>query len=223
MTDRDETHEIFSLPHLPYELNALSPYLSSEAIDTHYSRHHTRYVETLNRLVENLKNPPSTLETLIRSSYQSDIPLFNNAAQAWNHAFFWESMSPQPTKPDGKLRDAISRNFGSIEALKQQFIAGGTGHFGSGWVWLVSRNGDLSVAATHDAGNPITEDGLTPLLTCDVWEHAYYIDYRHNRADWLLTWWDHLANWHFAEKQYEASLGKARGWVFTDSGNTSRR
>ena len=219
MTSRAAAQRKFSLPPLPYDRDALSPHLSAEAIDIHYGRHHARYIETLNRLVENLRTSPATLEALIHYSRESDAPLFNNAAQAWNHAFFWESMSPQATEPADELREAISQRFGSVDALRERFIAEGTGHFGSGWVWLVSHKGDLSVTSTHDAGTPITNDGVTALLACDVWEHAYYIDYRQDRAAWLAKWWDHLANWRFAQTQYEASLGKVRGWVFLDTGD----
>ncbi len=214
MTPRAAIQRNFLLPPLPYDRDALSPHLSPEAIDIHYGRHHARYIETLNRLVGNLRTPPSTLEELVCLPRESDTPLFNNAAQAWNHAFFWESMSPQRTEPADELREAISHRFGSIDSLKERFIAEGTGHFGSGWVWLVSHQGDLSVISTHDADNPISNDGVTPLLACDIWEHAYYIDYRQDRAAWLAKWWDHLANWRFAQRQYEASLAKVSGWRF---------
>lgn len=223
MTDRAATQEAFSLPPLPYDRDALSPHLSAETIDIHYGKHHARYIETLNRLAGKLATPPSTLEELIRSSRATDASLFNNAAQAWNHTFFWEGMCPQKTEPAGELKEAIARSFGSVEELKQRFVAEGAGHFGSGWVWLVSQNGDLSVMSTHDAENPVIENGATPLLTCDVWEHAYYIDCRQDRPGWLQKWWDHLANWNFAQEQFDASLGRTPGWTFASSGDAARK
>src|SRR5262249_47281096 len=140
--------------------------------------------------------------------------LFNNAAQAWNHSFFWESMHSEARRPGGLLLQSIVSNFGSFDALGERIIAEGAGHFGSGWVWLVAHADRLSVLPTHDAGTPIIDAEITPLLACDVWEHAYYLDYRQDRATWLTVWWDRLANWHFAERQYQSALGCGEAWRF---------
>ncbi len=206
---------LFVLPPLPYGVEDLKPILSAETLRIHHGKHHARYVETLNRLLTEQNFSASTLEEIIRIAHGSGARgLFNNAAQAWNHSFFWESMSSGISRPSGLLADAISSAFGSVEALGQRFIAEGTGHFGSGWVWLVARGNELEVLSTHDAGVPILEEGITPLLACDVWEHAYYIDYRQDRAGWLSAWWDRLAHWRFAERQYGAALGHGEPWRY---------
>ena len=205
----------FGLPPLPYAINALKPILSEETLVIHHGKHHARYVETLNRLLADQNFSAPSLEEIIRIAHGSGVPgLFNNAAQAWNHGFFWESMSPTPSRPGGLLADAISSTFGSVETLGTRFIAEGTGHFASGWVWLVAKHNKLDVISTHDAGCPVLDDGVTPLLTCDVWEHAYYIDYRQDRANWLTRWWDKLANWSFGEKQYRAALSQGESWRY---------
>lgn len=205
----------FVLPPLPYGIEDLKPILSAETLRIHHGKHHARYVETLNRLLAEQNFSVNTLEEIIRIALGSGAQgLFNNAAQAWNHSFFWESMSPKASRPSGLLADAISSTFGSVEALGQRFIAEGTSHFGSGWVWLVARRNGLEVLSTHDAGVPNLEDGVMPLLACDVWEHAYYIDYRQDRAGWLAAWWDRLANWRFAERQYGAMLGHGEPWRY---------
>lgn len=206
---------VFTLPPLPYGSEDLKPVISAETLQIHHGKHHARYVETLNRLLSEQNFSAHTLEEIVRIAHASGAGgLFNNAAQAWNHSFFWESMSAEASRPTGPLAGAILSAFGSVEALGQRFIAEGTGHFGSGWVWLVARGGRLEVRSTHDAGSPILEDGVTPLLACDVWEHAYYIDYRQDRAGWLAAWWDRLAHWRFAERQYDAALGQADPWRY---------
>lgn len=202
----------FALPPLPYGVKDLEPVLSTETLEIHHGKHHARYVETLNRLLAEQNFSAHTLEKIIRIALSSGAKgLFNNAAQAWNHSFFWESMRP---KPAGLLAGAITTTFGSLEALGQRFAGEGAGHFGSGWVWLIARRDKLEVISTHDAGTPIAEDGVIPLLACDVWEHAYYIDYRQDRANWLARWWDELANWQFAEQQYDAARGHGRPWHY---------
>ena len=206
---------VFTLPPLPYGVKALEPVLSAETLEIHHGKHHARYVETLNRLLGEQNFSAQTLEEIVHIAQGSGAKgLFNNAAQAWNHAFFWESMAPQPSQPGEQLNAAILSAFGSLEALGERFIAEGIGHFGSGWVWLIARAGKLDVISTHDAGLPILDDGATPLLACDVWEHAYYIDYRQDRPAWLKQWWDRLANWSFADRQYAASLGQGEGWRY---------
>lgn len=205
----------FELPPLPYGLGDLEPILSAETLEIHHGKHHARYVETLNRLLSEQNFSAHSFEEIIRIAHGSGaLGLFNNAAQAWNHGFFWESMRAKTSQPGGLLADAIAAAFGNVEALGKRFIAEGTGHFGSGWVWLVAKRDKLEVVSTHDAGSPILEDGVTPLLACDVWEHAYYIDYRQDRANWLSGWWDTLANWHFAEQQYGAALGRGEPWRY---------
>ena len=204
---------VFGLPPLPYGAGDLKPVLSAETLQIHHGKHHARYVETLNRLLSDRPDAPRTLEAVVRAAQANgERGLFNNAAQAWNHAFFWESMRPKTSRPGGLLAGAIASAFGGVEALGQRFIAEGTGHFGSGWVWLVARGDALDVISTHDAGSPLVEEGVTPLLTCDVWEHAYYIDHRQDRAGWLTIWWSMLANWHFADRQYGAALGHGEPW-----------
>jgi Fe-Mn family superoxide dismutase len=205
----------FALPPLPYGHADLAPVLSQETLEVHHGKHHARYIETLNRLLGEQGSAPAPLEDIVRSAAQAGGgALFNNAAQAWNHSFFWESMAPGKTQPSATLAAAITSAFGSLDALEKRFAAEGAGHFGSGWAWLVARGGELSVISTHDAATPITDAGITPLLACDVWEHAYYIDYRHDRAGWLKAWWDKLANWSFAARQYDAALGQGEAWRF---------
>jgi Fe-Mn family superoxide dismutase len=204
----------FSLPPLPYGYQELEPHLSAQTLEIHYGKHHARYIEVLNRILADQHLVATSLEGIVRGAERNGAKaLFNNAAQAWNHSFFWESMCRDSGQPGGSLADAIMSAFGSFEALGKRFIAEGTGHFGSGWVWLVAQGSALSVLSTHDAGIPVAGD-VTPLLACDVWEHAYYLDYRQDRANWLAVWWDKLANWHFAERQYEAALGQRNPWRF---------
>ena len=185
----------FVLPPLPYDVDELAPQLSEETLLIHHGKHHARYIETLNRLIAEQHLPADSLETVLRSAHAANAQaLFNNAAQAWNHAIFWESMTPHASRPGKRLADAIARAFGSLEALREHFITEGAGHFGSGWVWIVAKGDLLTLVSTHDAATPIVDEHVTPLLACDVWEHAYYIDYRQDRATWLATWWDKLAN-----------------------------
>lgn len=215
----DQTvHTAFELPALPYGLQDLEPHLGEETLKVHHGRHHAKYVENLNRLLAGQDLAGVSLEGVLRRASESNqTALFNNAAQTWNHAFFWESMSARSSVPDGQLAQACLGRFGSLNNLREQFISEGVGHFGSGWVWLVARSGALEVLSTHDAATPITADGTVALLTCDVWEHAYYINYRQDRAKWLATWWDNLANWRFAERQYAAALGQEDEWRFAST------
>ncbi len=217
MTDRatETGTPRFVLPPLPYATDALKPILSAETLEIHHGKHHARYVETLNRLLAEQNFSAQTLEEVIRVAQSSGAKgLFNNAAQAWNHAFFWESMQAGASAPGQRLAGAITAAFGGHEGLGQRFVAEGTGHFGSGWVWLVAKGSQLEVVSTHDAGTPVTEEGTVPLLACDVWEHAYYVDYRQDRAGWLNNWWNRLANWHFADRQFDAALGQAGRWHY---------
>ena len=189
----------FELPPLPYARDALEPHISAETLDYHYGKHHQTYVNTLNALTEGTEQAEQSLEAIIRSA---DGKLFNQAAQVWNHTFYWNSMSPSGGgRPGGELADAIERRFGSFDDFRDQFTQTALGQFGSGWGWLVKTgDGQLEVLSTANAGNPITA-GKTPLLTCDVWEHAYYIDYRNARPKYLDAWWD-LVNWDFVAEQF---------------------
>lgn len=184
----------FELPELPYARNALAPHISEETLDYHYGKHHQAYVNNLNKLIDGTEFANATLEEIIK---KSDGGLFNNAAQVWNHTFYWHSMSPNGGgEPTGAVFDAITQAFGSVDAFKEQFTQAGATQFGSGWAWLVQNNdGSLEIMKTSNAGNPLT-DGKTPLLTCDVWEHAYYIDTRNDRAKYISNFWQ-LVNWDF--------------------------
>lgn len=186
----------FELPPLPYAKDALTPYMSAETFDFHYGKHHAAYVNNLNKLVAGTDNASKSLEEIIASV--SSGPLFNNSAQVWNHTFFWNCLKPGGGgEPTGELADAIVRDFGSFAAFKEKFAATAAGQFGSGWGWLVSKGGKLEVMATANADTP-SKHGATALFTVDVWEHAYYVDYRNDRAKFIATVVDKLANWDFA-------------------------
>ena len=191
----------FSLPPLPYPKDALSPVISAETIDYHYGKHHQAYVTNLNNLTAGTALENASLEEIIRSAEGG---VFNNAAQVWNHSFYWRCLKPAAAAPDGAVIRAIDAAFGSFEAFKEQFTKVAVGHFGSGWAWLVSLHGKLSVESTANAGCPLRE-GKTPLLTCDVWEHAYYVDYRNARPRYVEAFWS-VVNWDFVAE----SLADAR-------------
>eukprot|EP01097_Dermamoeba_algensis_P007974 TRINITY_DN515_c0_g1_i2.p1 TRINITY_DN515_c0_g1~~TRINITY_DN515_c0_g1_i2.p1 ORF type:complete len:208 (+),score=67.08 TRINITY_DN515_c0_g1_i2:40-624(+) len=186
----------YELPPLPYAKNALAPHLSEETLNFHYEKHHRGYVNKLNQLAaEKPAWAGKSYEELIKT--ESGV-VFNQAAQIWNHTFYWKSLSPNGGgAPTGKIAELINEAFGSFDAFKEKFSAAASGHFGSGWAWLVrDDNNKLQIVSTHDAGNPI-KDGHNPVLTCDVWEHAYYIDFRNDRPKYIATWWN-LVNWEFA-------------------------
>jgi Fe-Mn family superoxide dismutase len=189
------------LPELPYRLNALEPYISRETMDYHYGRHHGAYVAKLNELVKGTDFEHASLETIIRGTQPApgqSSPIFNNAAQAWNHAFYWQCLSPQASAPGPVLSDAVNVRFGSLEELRRQFSRVAISTFGSGWTWLVAdADASLEIVSTSNADTPLTQ-GKVPLLTCDVWEHAYYIDYRNARADYLTAFWN-IVNWNYVE------------------------
>ena len=194
----------FTLPALPYAMDALQPHISKETLEFHYGKHHQTYVDNLNKFVQSDASLRGrSLEDLMKIS--ADGPIFNNAAQVWNHTFYWHSMSPNGGgKPSGELAEQIDRDFGSFEQFKEKFSASATGHFASGWAWLIKNNeGKLEVVDTHDASNPIRQGMGKPLLTCDVWEHAYYVDYRNARAKYVQAWWN-VINWEFASKNFRA-------------------
>ncbi len=186
------------LPALPYARDALQPHISSETLDFHYGKHHQTYVDNLNKLIVGTEFADADLETIVRKSQGG---MFNNAAQIWNHTFYWNSLSPSGGgEPAGKLVEAIVKAFGSFAMFKEEFSKVAIGTFGSGWAWLVQRpDGTLAIVSTSNAATPITGNDK-PLLTCDVWEHAYYIDYRNARAKYVEAFWS-LANWEFAAKQ----------------------
>lgn len=181
------------LPELPWNRDALEPVISAETIDYHYGKHHAAYVTKLNGLIEGTEFEDASLEDIIR---KADGGLFNNAAQVWNHSFYWNGLSPDGGgAPGGALAAAIDDAFGSFDGFREAFVAAAAGNFGSGWTWLVAGDGGLEVVNTDDAGNPLTA-GKRPLWTVDVWEHAYYIDYRNARPKYLDEIWK-LANWDF--------------------------
>ena len=205
---------MFALPDLPYAYDALEPAISARTMRFHHDKHHAGYVNTLNRLLSEAGETPSSLEFVIRSALKSgDKRLFNNAGQAWNHSFFWDAMTPQRQSPTGDLASAIDTAFGALKGLKAAFVTEGVGHFGSGWVWLVAdRARRPSVIATHDANDIVTQADTTPLLVCDLWEHAYYLDYQNDRKSFLETWFDALPNWRLAESQYAAAREGGQPW-----------
>ncbi len=185
----------FTLPPLPYDKNALAPHISSETLDYHHGKHHQAYVTNLNKLTEGKPEANKSLEEIIKTSEGG---VFNNAAQIWNHTFYWSSMKPQGGgQPTGDLLAAITRDFGSFDKFKEEFTTAATTQFGSGWAWLVSTAGKLSVTKTGNADLPL-KHGQKALLTIDVWEHAYYIDFRNARPKYIETFLTHLANWDFA-------------------------
>jgi superoxide dismutase, Fe-Mn family len=182
----------FELPPLPFEMNALEPHISKETLEYHYGKHHNAYVTNLNNLTADSADAGKSLEELVRTSSGG---IFNNAAQVWNHTFYWNCMSPNGGgEPKGALADAISSTFGSFADFKAQFSKASATLFGAGWAWLVKNDsGNLEIVQTSNAGNPMTA-GQTPLLTCDVWEHAYYVDRRNARPAYIDAWWN-LVNW----------------------------
>lgn len=182
------------LPELPYARDALAPHISAETIEYHYGKHHKTYVDNINRLISGTEFEKMALEDIIRKASGG---IFNNAAQLWNHTFYWNCLSPKGGgEPSGELADTITGNFGSLASFKEQFTRAAVTLFGSGWAWLVrNADGSLSVEAASNAGTPLKE-GKKALLTCDVWEHAYYIDYRNARAKYVEAFWN-LVNWDF--------------------------
>jgi Fe-Mn family superoxide dismutase len=205
------------LPDLPYPYAALVPTLSDRTLKFHHDKHHKAYVETTNKLLDEAKSSPADLETVIREAKASgNKKLFNNAAQAWNHGFFWVSMTPNAEKPAQELAAAISGAFGDLGSLKQKFVEEGVAHFGSGWCWLIAdRDGKLQVRTTHDADDTVAQgDGLTPLIVCDLWEHAYYLDYQNDRKGFLGAWFDALPNWSLAGRQLAAARGRGQAWRY---------
>jgi len=196
----------FSLSPLPFEESALEPVMSARTLGFHYGKHHKKYVDTLNKLVDGTDYAGMKLEEIVRRTHESDDEtqqkIFNNAAQVWNHDFFWRSLKPGGGKPSGKIAKAIARDFGGLDKLLEQLAAAGAAQFGSGWAWLVSENGQLAVRKTPNAVNPMA-DGVNCLLTVDVWEHAYYLDYQNARPKYLQNVLGELLNWDFAAENLD--------------------
>lgn len=188
------------LPELPYAMNALEPHISQETLEYHYGKHHKTYVDKLNGLLAGTADADKSLEEVIKSSAGG---VFNNAAQIWNHTFYWHCLSPNGGgAASGAIADAINSAFGSFEKFKQEFSNSAVNNFGSGWTWLVKKaDGSVAIVNTSNAATPLTESGVTPLLTCDVWEHAYYIDYRNARPKYLEAFWE-LVNWDFVNQNF---------------------
>lgn len=191
----------FELPDLPYKLDALEHYISQETLSYHYGKHHRTYVDKLNRLIKNTSFESKSLEEIIT---QSDGSIFNNAAQSWNHTFYWHCMSPKGDHNlSSDLELAIESHFESFDKFKEEFTNSANSHFGSGWTWLVKdRNGKLEILSTVNAHNPI-RDGKKPLLTCDLWEHAYYIDTRNDRSKYVDNFF-HIVNWDFVTQNFQS-------------------
>lgn len=189
----------YQLPNLPYATDALQPGISAKTLEFHHGKHHQAYVNNLNSLLPGSGFENASLETIIK---EAEGPLFNNAAQVWNHTFYFETFSPKPAgEPEGPLADAIKQGFGSFGSMKEAFTKAAASLFGSGWAWLVKNNqGQLVIMQESNAGNPIRK-GLTPLLTCDVWEHAYYLDYQNRRPDYIAAFWT-LVDWKVVESRF---------------------
>ena len=199
MTETVKTQVVHELPKLPYAMDALQPYISKETLEYHYGKHHQAYVTNLNNLIKNTEFENASLEETIMKSSGG---IFNNAAQVWNHTFYWHCMTPKSSgEPSGKLADAINKKFGSFEEFKKLFSQTAITTFGSGWGWLAKNtNGEVELISTSNAGTPMTQHKKA-LLTCDVWEHAYYIDYRNARPNYVENFWK-LVNWDFVAENF---------------------
>ena len=188
----------FSLPDLPFAKDALAPFMSSETLDYHHGKHHKAYVDKVNGWIDEKGLGGLSLVDVIRLSVErGDKGLFNNAAQVWNHSFFWQCLAAPGQKPTGKLAEMINATFGSTEAMLEKLAAESVGHFASGWGWLVLRDGKLEITSLHDADTPVVHEGMKPLLTLDVWEHAYYVDYRNARPKFAESVLGNIINWEF--------------------------
>lgn len=193
----------FDLPALPYGRGDLAPHISEDTLNFHYGKHHQAYVNNLNKMIDGTDLASASLEEIINTAAAdaSKAGLFNNAAQVWNHTFYWHSMKPGGGgAPTGKIAEMIDRDFGSFENFVSEFKAAGGGQFGSGWAWLVLKDGKLAITKTPNAETPVTEAGVTPLLTMDVWEHAYYLDYQNSRPNYMEAFLTSLVNWDFANQ-----------------------
>ena len=193
------------LEPLPYAENALEPVISAKTLSFHYGKHHAGYLATLKKLIAGTPNEGQPLEAIVqKAAAEQATPIFNNAAQVWNHTFYWNSLAPvgDGGAPEGAFGDAVTRDFGSFANMKAALADAAVKRFGSGWAWLVAKDGKLSVVSTPNADTPLTQAGVTPLLTVDVWEHAYYLDWQNRRADYVAALLDKLANWNFAAANF---------------------
>jgi superoxide dismutase, Fe-Mn family len=196
-----------TLPPLPYPYDALQPHMSRETLEYHHDKHHKAYVDTANNLLKDSPLADKPLEVIVKESYGKNAPLFNNAAQAWNHTHFWNWLKPHGGgKIPGKLEKGLTDSFGSIDEAKKQFIQAGVTQFGSGWAWFVVKNGKIEILKTPNGENPIIHDSIA-ILGVDVWEHSYYIDYRNRRADYLQAFIDNLVNWDYVAELYHKVVG----------------
>jgi Fe-Mn family superoxide dismutase len=196
----------FTLPPLPYDYDALEPHIDKLTMQIHHDKHHQAYVDNLNKAIAGTENENKSLEELVKNAGQYSAAVRNNGGGHWNHTFFWEIMSPNGGgQPQGKLADAINETFGSLDAMKEKFNAAGAGRFGSGWAWLGVADGKLTICSTPNQDNPlmdVSECKCTPVLGCDVWEHAYYLKYQNKRGDYLKQFWD-VVNWQKAAENFE--------------------
>jgi len=201
----------FQLPPLPFEKTALAPHMSAETLDYHHGKHHKAYVDKVNGWIDEKGLAGLSLTDVIKKAKGSnDKGLFNNAAQVWNHTFFWHCLAAPGSKPSGALAAKIDAAFGSTDALLKKLAAEAVGHFGSGWAWLVLNGDKLEITSLHDADTPVAHDGMKPLLTLDVWEHAYYIDYRNARPKFAETVLGNIVNWDFVAKNLDGEgIGRA--------------
>jgi Fe-Mn family superoxide dismutase len=192
---------------LPYATDALEPHISQRTLEFHHGAHHKAYVDKTNEAIADTNLADAGVNEIVKASLGNP-KLFNNVSQVWNHGFYWNSLTPEKTSPDANLQAAIDRDFGSLDALKEKLAAAAVGHFASGWAWLVSEGGKLAVKDTHDAHSPFSEDAGVPLLTIDVWEHAYYLDVQNKRPEYVKRVLDQVLNWNFASENF------ARGAVW---------
>lgn len=199
----------FKLIDLPYADTALAPAISAETLSFHHGKHHQTYIDKMNAAIEGTDHADASMESIVAASRGTNQGLFNNAAQSWNHAFYWHSMAASETAPSDELKAKIEEAFGSVDALKEQLKARGVGHFASGWVWLAEKDGKLSIEETHD-GDTLADSDFNPLLTVDVWEHAYYLDHQNKRPAYLDAVVDGKLNWAFASE----NLVRGTTWTY---------
>ena len=203
----------FSLPDLPYDYAALAPTVSETTMRTHHDKHHLAYVNNVNAFLKDAGDSASDMESLVRKAQGADQKMFNNAGQAWNHGFFWQVMSPQGGAPSGRLAEAIEA-FGGLAELRLKFVAAGVGQFGSGWAWAQAKpDGAIEVFSTANGDTALLRDGA-PILGVDVWEHAYYLDYKQDRKAYLEGWFDKIVDWDFAGRQYDAATGSGEPYRY---------
>ena len=199
----------FKLIDLPYDDTALSPAVSAETLSYHHGKHHQAYIDKTNKAIEGTDHEDKSLEEIVAAARGSDQGLFNNSAQSWNHGFYWHSMTGEETTPSDELKSMIDDAFGSVDDLKKQLKERGAGHFASGWVWLAEKDGKLSIEETHD-GDTLVDKGFNPLLTVDVWEHAYYLDHQNARPEYLDAVVGDKLNWRFASD----NLNRGTPWTY---------